>query len=100
MEDITKEKTNKPIVVATETDVSNMNNSLSEFSKAVGQRVTELKELSHTEVCLMRDERNGVWIELHSGKLPTDKLLNLCERGFKFIKSQRKGKQTAPLGIG
>jgi len=48
----------------------------------------------------LKDEKLGLWVELHSKRLTADKLLDLTAIGFNFIKEGRKATDQKVLGVG
>lgn len=50
---------------------------------------TEYKELEHVELCLLKDEKEGLLVELHSTQLDIKELTELSASAFQFLKNQR-----------
>lgn len=82
----------KKDMVVSEAEVTDLNETLGDFSKNIRKSIQDLKEDDGGEICLLKDESAGLWCELHSRRLSADKLLDLCANGFSFIKNQRQFK--------
>ncbi|PJE81142.1 hypothetical protein COU58_04215 [Candidatus Pacearchaeota archaeon CG10_big_fil_rev_8_21_14_0_10_32_42] len=93
-------ETEKPeIILATQEDVDSFNSSLGKFSKTLGEKLKELEDQDGGELCLLKDEQKGIWIELHSKKIPADVLMCHAQKGFEFLESKRTNGNSKPLGI-
>lgn len=74
------------------------------FQDALGNFANEMrertKEIHGDEVALLKDESAGLWVELHSQKIPANELINIAGWGFKFLKEQRAIQEPKPLPTG
>ena len=88
----------EPTIMATDEDLQEFNSVFKGFSKTLSERLKELEDQDGGELCLLKDESRGLWIELHSRKIPADKLLVHAKEGFNFLEGKRTN-GNKPLGL-
>lgn len=44
---------------------------------------------NNPEICLLKDESRGLWVELHSTKIPMNELTGISMGAFDWLQKQR-----------
>ena len=77
------------LVLGTEEDLEETNNTFQKFSKELKERINEMSARDKSEVCLLQDIGRGLQVELHSKQLNIIDLANVGIQTFDWLQNQR-----------